>query len=347
MAKQYRTRDHHAGARRIPAILAALIATPMVAFATPGCDEPIEDDDAPFGDADAAGDEEPVTKRDTLVDPTNGTSVNVGAKQWKQYTFTKTAGWRYTVCVESTDGDVDLYGHYAGPPSTTSYQYGSINTPSDTKGRHDCIAFTATSGGTYYIGVYGFDNDVSTFRYNRSSSNNNVVPSYLQGQLKRPNGCTTPAIAKYSPFNSPWGNPSYDPFYEGTNNYIHNGVDFACAPGTTVRAVCGGTVTTGQLSGSWGYYAKQECSFGGNKVTIAYDHLQASGLATSGVYVAAGGTIGKIVDLTLSGEPDHLHLGICTSSLANCSSLQSGAHKLAAGMPANYISAEASGLWAP
>lgn len=132
MAKRYRTRDHHAGARRIPAILAALIAAPIVAFATPGCDELIEDDDAPFGDAAAAGDEEPVTKRDTLADPTNGTSVYVGAKQWKQYTFTKTAGWRYTVCVESTDGDVDLYGHYAGPPSTTSYQYGSIHAPSGT-----------------------------------------------------------------------------------------------------------------------------------------------------------------------------------------------------------------------
>lgn len=343
MTKFHGIKDQRTGAGQASGVLMAWI----VACVTLGCDDPI-DDETPIDD-DAS--EEAVSERGT-TDPTNGASVYVGAKQWKQYSFTKAAGGRYTVCVESTDGDVDLYGHYAGPPSTSNYQYRSTETPSGAEGRHDCMVFNSTQGGTYYIGVYGYDSDGSTFRYDRSSSSNNVVPGYLAGKLKRPNNCTTPADTRFSPFNSPWGNPSHDPFYDGYTRYIHNGVDFACSAGTTVRAVCSGTITqVGDLgyTGSdwWGKYVKQECSFNGTKVTIAYDHLKSTGLPGVGNYVTAGTAIGSIVDLTLSGEPDHLHLGICTSSAANCSSLQGGAHKMTAGMPANYISADAPGLWAP
>lgn len=287
------------------------------------------------------------TKGEGLV--TASGSVTQG--QYAQYSFTKVAGWSYTICIDVSSGDADLYGDFAGPPTTSQFQYRSWNVGL----KSDCISFYAAQGGTYYVAVYGFAAGSSSYTYRRSSSDNATIPSYLSAQLRRPNTCTT--LTQYGPFNYPWGNPTFTPFYTGYINYIHNGADFACAVGTAVKAVCTGRVkAVGNLgstmynnqSYAWGHYVVQECAFGNNTVTIAYDHLNAAGLPATNAMLTAGQTeVGTIFDLSLPGEPDHLHLGVCANSWGNCSGLQGGASQDTAFPPASYLNPNATALWAP
>jgi len=278
-------------------------------------------------------------------------SASVRQGEYWHYSFQKTAGWRYTICIDAIKGDADLFGHHTGDPTKDNWQFASEHLGT----RSDCISFTASSAGTYYISVYGRAGTAS-FTLRRTSSDNAYVPDYLRGQLKRPNSCLT-TIDWYGPFNSPWGNPVFDPFYNGHKNYIHNGVDYVCSAGTTVKAVCTGPVKAAGDLGSdvyngatywWGKYVVQECSINGQKVTIAYDHLNAAGLPVVGADLTKGqSVVGTIVDLTLTGEQDHLHLGICAGPHSSCGKLQRGASPDVSFPPALFINADAPSLWGP
>lgn len=140
---------------------------------------------------------------------------------------------------------------------------------------------------------------------------------------------------KYGPFNSPWGNPSFDPFFGGHQNYVHNGVDYECAPGTPVKAACSGTIkkvgdlgfdTVAGTTYWWGKYALHECIVNGSKVTLAYDHLATAGLVVQGADVALGQALGAVYDLSYPGEKDHLHFGVCAGDFSACNGVaQAGA----------------------
>jgi len=294
-------------------------------------------------------------------------AANLG-NYWN-YPFTKQAGWRYTVCIDVTLGNGNLYGHYTGYPTAQNYQFASTNTGT----KSDCFSFTASASGNYYLSVLGAAAGTNMFTLRISANDNTTIPTYLSGQLKRPNACTTP-IDKYGPFNAPWGNPSFSPFYDfsasgGKNykNYIHNGVDYLCAAGTAVKAVCTGPVTkvgdlgTDPYGGTnywWGKYVVQECAIGSNKVTIAYDHLDSIGPSahtqsgsppqTVGTVLTKGTTVvGSIAHLTLPGEADHLHLGVCAGAASSCTGLQGGASQDTAFPPPLFLNPDVPGLWGP
>lgn len=258
-------------------------------------------------------------------------SASVSQGAWKYYEFPKTAGWRYTVCINVTSGNADLYGYYGGNPTTTTNDNRSTNTAT----KSDCISFNASQNGTYYVGVLGVGSGTSSFTYRRTSSDNLTIPSYLKGKLKA-SGCGGPTYAKYGPFNSPWGNPSFDPNFSGYTNYIHNGTDLSCAPKTAVKAACSGTIkkvgdlgfeVVNGVTYPWGKYSLLECNIGGKLITLAYDHLNTAGQLPLNSQTVAGQTvIGTIYDLNFPGELDHLHLGLCLGSATACSGVaQNGA----------------------
>lgn len=278
-------------------------------------------------------------------------SRSVSNKSYVYYYLNQKSGYRYTICLNISSGDADLYGALGRNPTTSSYE------SSSTHGglTDDCITVDATSNSTYYIGVYGYASGTSTYTIRVTYSDSNYVPSWLQRQLVRPNNCTSLTHQKYGPFNSPWGNTGHDPFYEVPKyrNYIHTGTDFSCSPGTAVKAVCNGNLRTGDLGSEsgywWGYYVLEECSINGNKVTIAYDHLKTVTTATTAT--AGQTTIGTIADLTYPNEPDHLHLGVCLGSMDTCrsgnssrASVQQGAD-LDSKFPGLTINSNATTLW--
>ena len=261
-------------------------------------------------------------------------NVSLTSGYTRTYTFTKRVGYRYTICVETLNGNADLYTHYDSVISLNNYQYRSINTGL----RSDCVTVNSTQEGTYYIKVYA-NGANSSYNLRRTTSNSASAPNFLLGKLYRP-ACTNVTTSKYGPFNSPWGNASssHNPFFNDLNssghrNYIHTGTDYSCAPNTNIKAICTGTVKKlGNLGNGWGYYVVQECPITYNNntyyITVAYDHLNNAGRPSVGATLTANSTsVGSIYDMTYTGEVDHLHLGICTNRYSdqNCTTLHAGA----------------------
>lgn len=287
---------------------------------------------------------------------TNTGNGNVANGAYWRRQFQKTAGYRYTFCIYPTAGNPDLYGDFNPDPTSAAgdYQFRSINGGQ----RPDCIAFTAGAAGTYYLAVKGIAAGQSSFSWRITSNNNNSVPAYLAGQLRRPLAfnVTTP---KYGPFNSPWGNGTApnDPFFPDgfvapSTGYYHNAVDLAAAPRTNVTAGCNGTVKrigSSSADGRWGYYVVIECPIGNqNWVTLAYVHLNQAGRPAENAPVVAGQTsMGTVFDMNVPGEMDHLHFAICTSTYAQCGAAHRGAKPATDASWTNMISPEAAGLYAP
>lgn len=93
---------------------------------------------------------------DTLKAPGHETrndtaSGTVPKGQWHYYSFTKYEGTSYYICVDPQGGNPDLYGHWATYPTLNEAQFKRNKTGL----ADDCFAFTATSTGPYYLGVYG------------------------------------------------------------------------------------------------------------------------------------------------------------------------------------------------
>ncbi len=254
-------------------------------------------------------------------------NLSAGHKQWNQKTFTKAAGHRYVACLNPTAGNPDLYGHYVGAPTLNSKQFFSVRSGL----APDCIWFNSSSGGTYYLGMYGYQNTTNQANLWVTDSTQQEVPSGFSKALNWPiPGYTSPVQNgefNFADFNSPWGNNESGNlyFFPEHTNYIHSGVDISAPPGTQVKAVCDGPVvtdTSGTNSSSgagWGYYAGQECTKNGNKISVAYVHLNSSGRAAKNTQAVAGQTtMGTIYDMNVAGEEDHLHLAICKDNYANC-----------------------------
>jgi murein DD-endopeptidase MepM/ murein hydrolase activator NlpD len=251
---------------------------------------------------------------------------NVAAGAYAHYSFAKVANYRYTVCINVSLGNADLYGHYTGYPTTVSYQFRSMNAGTE----DDCFSFNSTSAGTYYVSIHG-NGAASNFSYRVTASPRFQTPGYLSHSLQWPVACNTYTSSTYGPFNSPWGNasgnPNLTPFFPDHRNWLHNGIDIACAPSTQVVAACSGVIkkkgnlgsdTINDVDYQWGWYAVQECQVNDSFVTIAYDHLNSNSIPAEGENVGAGQPIGTIYNLSYPGEQDHLHFGICTGSYNTC-----------------------------
>ena len=254
-------------------------------------------------------------------------------------TFNKTAGHRYTACLNPVYGDPNLYGHYTGYPTPANYQFKSNKPYGD-----DCIWFSASSSGPYYLGAFNFPlNFPGKADMWITDSLQQNVPSGFSKALVWPMPGKTATVNNYSEFNSPWGNAASgnSPFFPGETNYIHSGVDIAAPPGTVVKAACDGKVVKkGVLDGAyppkWGYYTVQECTKNGTTISIAYDHLKDKGRpAVNDQAIAGITTMGTIYDLDVAGEGDHLHLAICKDASVNCNP-QGGAVEKSS-FPGKYI----------
>lgn len=301
-----------------------------------------------LGEANPPSQDAPDWLADSAPNPEAVSSLNGSVAQgayWKA-TLNKAAGVRYTVCIRSANGgNADLYGDWVGFPTTSSSQQKSTNAGSAS----ECLRVDSTNDSPYFFSVYGKSSTTFEFWW---SGTTNYVPADLTKKLKRPTSCIGYTHTTYGPFNSPWGNTSEQPFYNGMEGRLHNGTDFACAPGTTVKAVCSGEVKyTGkdcQLADKWGYCVVQECKLGSTTFTVAYDHLNDSGRASAGA-ITAGGTIGKVweVESKVTGEKNHLHLGICMGDAGSCFNVAKGGAVSKSLFPGPMINSNAPNLWAP
>ncbi len=288
----------------------------------------------------------PDSLSDSVPDPEAVSSLYRSVAQGAYWSakLNKLPGRRYTVCIRITNGGkADLYGDWTGSPTKSSYQQKSTNTGSTS----ECLTVDSTNDSPYFFSVYG--NSSTDFEFWWSATTN-YVPADLQGKLKRPTSCTGYTHPTYGPFNSPWGNTSQQPFYTGTEGLLHNGTDFACAPGTTVKAVCTGEVKYTdegcELESKWGYCVVQECKLGSTTFTVAYDHLNDSGRASAGA-ITTGATIGKVweVESKVPGEKNHLHLGICIGDAGSCFGVAKGGAVSKSIFPGPMINSNAPSLW--
>ncbi len=306
-------------------------------------DDAVADDDAAAED-DAAADDDAATDDESIAFRLGTTTVPVGANQFAYKYFDKKAGYRYTRCLDTKYGDPDLYGHHDQKPTKSNWQFKSAN---DSSGS-DCISFDATSNGIYYMGIYGF-NEPSEALYRQTTYQNDYVPSHMYKKLVWPvNNCkslTQPTdaggavadpdnVVSFGGFGSPWGNYVSNPFYSnqcnGGNsckNFLHTGADIACTKGTTVRAACTGPVVKEDSAGTgWGHSVVQECTGADQKkYSVAYLHITDYGHEVGDTLTAGSTIVGKIADLNVSGEEDHLHLAVCNGSYSTCTSTKCAA----------------------
>jgi hypothetical protein len=275
------------------------------------------------------------------------TPGSVGNGIYFPHTFNKVANYRYTVCINVTSGDADLYGSYLPNPTNQTYQYKSDNGGE----KDDCISFDSTSNGPYYVRVHGWAEGISNYVYRVTSSPKTSIPAYLNESLNWPvDTCKTLTSAKYGPFNSPWGNANTvaNPFFPGHQNYLHNGTDIACPAGRAVLAACTGPIKrVGNLGDDvvngvtyyYGAYVQQECVVNGTTVTIVYDHLNFNNLPAVNAVRNTLDPIGTVYDIAYPGEVDHLHFGICKGNNATCYVAGDGTFKAIAGaMPDTLFS---------
>jgi hypothetical protein len=119
------------------------------ALAVAGCGDPGETEDTEILLSDSDQEENIGEANQELLNSWTNLTVAKGVMRTDK-TFTKTAGRRYTVCLNPKEGDPDLYADYSGPP-INNYQFVSVNgylTP-------DCIFFNAGGTGTYYLKAKG------------------------------------------------------------------------------------------------------------------------------------------------------------------------------------------------
>lgn len=266
--------------------------------------------DPPDDDIDLIDDIEPRVSLGTF-NATQGVMKNAG-------NIFVPASRRVTACLMPIQGDPDLYMRSGAWPTFSSYF-----TRSQRNGlTPDCIWFNTLADTSCYLGVYGYASGTSTGNLWYVSSNVVDVPAIFNANNK----LTWPVVNfkslvnSFSAFGSPWGNALSvnNPFFPDEEGMIHSGVDIKVTANTPVIASCTGVVKLNGDAGStdgWGYYTILECD--NPKVSIGYVHLNNAGRPALGK-ISVGQSMGTVLDMSVAGEEDHLHLGICADSYDNC-----------------------------
>jgi len=254
----------------------------------------------------------------TTITVNSGSKISdsVSYHGYDYHQFYKYAGSKYVACIKTTYGDADLYGHWT---SAVSKIYPYYQFKSEQGGlSYDCISFEAGQSGWYYLAVYGY-----------ASSNYQIyvvgadmsIPWYLEDELECPLDVTYPyacgqyTYEEFGPFGSTWGNPTYDPFFTGSDDEFHVGFDYVADADDPVYAVADGYVQRSRNYGSpWGCYAAINHVINGYTITAIYGHINCQGRVGEGTYVDAGDQIGTIYEMTKPGELDHLHFSINTGT---------------------------------
>jgi len=215
------------------------------------------------------------------TNPDSKTKGNVSGGEFKYYEFSKSAKSKHTVCLKTTSGDADLYGHWTSNVSNRNWQFRSWNGGVS----YDCISFEAGQTGQYYLAVHGY-RDSSYEIY--AVKNSMEIPWQMEHKLVCPLGTSPPASCgeltstKYGPFGATWGNSEQDPFFKGPEeepdkylDYFHVGVDWKTNYNDPIYAVADGKVKRAGFSGlNWGYYVVIEHNVDGYVFTATYEHLR-------------------------------------------------------------------------
>jgi len=257
--------------------------------------------------------------------PSSWTNGTANAGQYAQYNFYKYNKHHYSICINVTSGNADLYGSKDGYPTTTKYGKRSKNTGLD----QDCIQFHADADSNYYLSVYG-NGSTSKFSIYVIKDKRTQVPDYMKDQLQCPldapgdvGYCGDTYSDNYSHIAAPWGWDAAvsTPFYPHDEHWFHTGVDWYADPYDDVYAAYSGyIVRLGGLGSD--YQGNDFCDYiviehdiNGNKFMTAYLHIYNNPWDThsnwEGEWVDRGEYIGEICNMSLAeGEPDHLHFAI-------------------------------------
>ena len=99
---------------------------------------------------------------------------------YKKYSFTKQENRDYTISIDVTAGDCDLYSHYETNPTTTHYQL-----KSERRGNllDEKIQFFSSKASSYYFSIYGKNSCSFTYALTSSTNQVNSVLSPVRGDF--------------------------------------------------------------------------------------------------------------------------------------------------------------------
>ena len=218
-------------------------------------------------------------------------AISLNNGQYKSYSFDKLANYKYTVKLDVTSGDCDLYGHHSGYPTQSNYHRKSDN-PS---GQDESFTFDSTKATKYFLRVYAYNGSCSfnppTFS-KRSLSTTNNPPTLTAKSISRSSFNSGTSVT----FSSTWNDPE--------NKYI---VD------VKVRYRKQGTSswTEKTMSHYSGYTFKITRTITGSSGTYEYqfrasDANTASGTRTNTTSWLSGGTFRINEITTVSGLPSSI-----------------------------------------
>lgn len=250
----------------------------------------------------------PDTSAVTANDLRASASVSLDRGRWAGFVFQKQAGVTYTISVQTTRGDIDLYTHY-----NRSFQPSNETKTSTLSGTAtDAVSFTAQSDGPYYVYLYGYAS--SSGRVSVISEGGGNSPS--GGGSSDPRSFVRPNrdLGYSGPFDRTWYG----------DNTEHIGWDYPGFVGQSPVAIADGIVeTVGSASGfggcssePGGYIVIEHRKADGTAFRALYGHLSTS--LQPGQEVRAGEAVGALTDYTPCRNPStgaienwpHLHFGI-------------------------------------
>lgn len=97
---------------------------------------------------------------------------NLSTGEYINYSFDKLADYKYTVNLEVTSGDCDLYGHHSGYPTLSNFHKSSQNGALAS----ESFVFQSTVKSKYFLSIYAFNTcSFSTPTYFSEKLNNTIV----------------------------------------------------------------------------------------------------------------------------------------------------------------------------
>ena len=185
-----------------------------------------------------------------LMNTVYAVSLNDG--QYRSYSFNKLANYKYTVRLNVTSGDCDLYGHHSGYPTQSNYHRKSDN-PS---GQNESFTFDSTKDTKYFLRVYAYNGSCSfnppTFSKTYNGSTTNNPPTLTSKSISKSSFNSGTSVT----FSSTWNDPENKYIVDvqvryrkqGTSSWSTNTMSYIS--GTTFRK-------TKTITGSAGTYEYQ------------------------------------------------------------------------------------------